>query len=499
MSIEHFDVLVVGAGISGIAAGYYLQKLCPSRRYAILEGRGDLGGTWGLFRYPGARSDSDMFTLGYSFRPWEEPRSMAEAPAILDYLRETAREFGIDRRIRFRHRVRSASWSSESGRWTIEADAGEHPEPVRYTCDFLYLCSGYYDYERGYLPDFAGREEFRGLVVHPQHWPDGLDHRGKRVVVIGSGATAVTLVPALAEDAAHVVMLQRSPSYILSVPAEDRLARRIRRWLPGRAAHSLIRWKNILLTMYLYRLCRKKPERAKSLLRRGLARELPPDFDLDAHFRPRYEPWDQRLCFVPDGDLFRAIRSGRASVATGEVERFTRDGIRLAGGRELPADVIVTATGLNLLAWGGIRLVADGTVMEPGGCLTYKGVMLGNVPNCAGCAGYANASWTLRAELSAEYLCRLLNHMARRGYATCVPRCDLDASRGRPLLPLTSGYVRRGSDRLVKQGPEAPWVMHQNYVRDLLSLRWSRLDDGVLQFAAAGEPAAPGPSARPGG
>jgi cation diffusion facilitator CzcD-associated flavoprotein CzcO len=439
-----------------------------------------------------------MFTLGYSFRPWQGPRAIADGPAILDYLRETAREFGIDRRIRFRQRVRSASWSTDQARWTVEVEAGEDREPARYTCDFLLLCSGYYDYERGYLPDFAGREDFRGTLVHPQHWPADLDHRGRRIVVIGSGATAVTLVPALAEAAAHVTMLQRSPSYILSIPAEDRLARAIRRFLPGRAAHGLVRWKNVLLSQYFYRLCRRKPERAKTLLRRGLARELPPDVDLDTHFTPRYEPWDQRVCFVPDGDLFRAIRDGRASVVTDEVERFTPDGIRLRSGRELPADVIVTATGLNLLAWGGIRLEVDGTVLEPGRCLAYRGVMLGNVPNLAACAGYANAAWTLRAELSTEYVCRLLAYMKRRGYAWCAPRCDPDTVEPRPLVPLTSGYIRRGSDRFLKQGSKAPWVMHQNYLRDLLSLRWARLNDGVLEFARAGATAAPGTSARPG-
>ncbi len=498
MSVEHLDVLVIGAGLSGIAAGYYLQRLCPSRRYAILEGRGDLGGTWGLFRYPGVRSDSDMFTLGYSFRPWNGARSIADGPAILDYLRETAQEFGIDRQIRFGHRVRSASWSSARSRWTVEAEVGEHRQPVRFTCDFLILCSGYYDHEQGHLPAFDGREDFPGQVVHPQDWPADLDCRGSRVVVIGSGATAVTLVPALAEAAAHVTMLQRSPSYIVSVPAEDRLVRVIRRFLPGRAAYRLIRWKNILLSMYLYQFCRRRPERAKQLLRRGLARELPPDLDLDTHFKPRYEPWDQRLCIVPDGDLFRGMRDRRVSVVTDEVARFTPRGILLQSGRELEADVIVTATGLKLLAWGGIRLDVDGTVLEPGRCLIYKGFMLGNVPNCAICAGYSNASWTLRAELSAKYLCRLLRHMERRGYARCVPRCDPQTVEPRPLVTLTSGYVRRGSDAFLKQGSKAPWIMRQNYLLDLLSLRLGKLDDGVLEFARAGAPEPPDTAARPG-
>jgi monooxygenase len=497
MSVEHFDVLIVGAGISGIAAAYYLQERCASRSYVILEGRSDLGGTWGLFRYPGVRSDSDMFTLGYTFRPWKGARAIAEGPAILKYLRETAQEFGIDRRIRFQQRVRSASWSSEQARWTVEAELGEHREPVRYTCNFLLLCSGYYNYEQGYVPDFAGRDDFDGPVIHPQHWPADLDHRGRRIVVIGSGATAVTLVPALAETAAHVTMLQRSPSYILSIPAEDRRARLIRRYLPARAAHRLIRWKNLLLSLYFYKLCRRKPDVAKRLLRQGLAKELPPDIDLDTHFTPRYEPWDQRLCFVPDGDLFRAIRARRASVVTDEVARFTRHGILLKSGRELPADIIVTATGLNLLTGGGIRLDVDGTVVEAGRCLIYKGVMLSNVPNCAVLAGYANASWTLRAELSAEYVCRLLRYMERRGYKQCVPRCDPDAIQARPLLPLTSGYVRRGSDTFLKQGSKAPWVLHQNYVRDLFSVRFAKLNDGVLDFSKAGEPVSPAASTGP--
>ena len=498
MSVEHFDVLIVGAGISGIGAGYYLQKDCPTRRYAILEGRADLGGTWSLFRYPGVRSDSDMSTLGYSFRPWKESRAIADGPAILDYLRETAREFGIDRQIRFRHRVRSASWSSEQSRWTVEAEVGEDRKPVRYTCDFLFLCSGYYDYDAGYLPTFPGRGDFQGKVIHPQHWPADHDHRGLRIVVIGSGATAVTLVPALAETAAHVTMLQRSPSYILSIPAEDRPARLIRRLLPERAAHRLIRWKNLLLALAFYQVCRRNPERARRILRQGLARELPPDVDLDEHFTPRYAPWDQRLCLVPDGDLFRAIRSGRASVVTDEVARFTPGGILLKSGRELPADVIVTATGLNLLAWGGIRLDVDGNVLESGRCLTYKGLMLGNVPNCAVCVGYTNASWTLRAELAAEYVCRLLRHMERHNYNRCVPRCDPETLQTQPLLPLMSGYVRRGADLIPKQGSKAPWVLPQNYLLDLLNLRLSRLDDGVLEFTRAGTPAPPEMSARSG-
>jgi len=497
VSIEHFDVLIVGAGLSGIGSGYHLQRHCPGKRYAILEGRHDLGGTWNLFRYPGVRSDSDMFTLGYSFRPWKEAKAIASGPAILKYLRETAQEFGVDRHIRFHHRVVSASWSSAEARWTVEcitggkdaaleppSDAvGRHERPVRYTCRFLYLCSGYYDYESGHTPTFPGTVDFQGQLVHPQHWPRDLDYRDKRVVVIGSGATAVTLVPALAETAAHVTMLQRSPTYIVSLPAEDRVANLIRKLLPERAAHRLIRWKNVLLGMYFYRLCRRTPERAKRLLRHHLARELPSGFDIDKHFTPHYEPWDQRLCLVPDADLFRAIRSGRVSVVTDQIVNFTRQGILLESGQELQADVVVTATGLKLLALGGICLSVDGAVIDPGRALTYKGLMLSNVPNCAICVGYTNASWTLRADLSSMYVCRLINYMDRHGYRQCLPHYDGSPVETQPLLGLKSGYVQRAVDLFPKQGPKAPWVLRQNYLFDLLSLHLGAVDDGTLVFS----------------
>jgi|SRR5579884_455567 len=485
MSVDHFDVLIVGAGLSGICAGYYLQTQCPARSYTILEGRENLGGTWDLFRFPGIRSDSDMFTLGYSFRPWQDERSIADGPAILNYLRQTAQEFGIDGRIRFQQRVRSASWSSKQARWTVEAEAGPKQQPVRYSCNFLYLCSGYYDYEEGYAPVFPGSKDYQGRLIHPQHWPRDLDYQGQRIVVVGSGATAVTLVPALAQTAAHVTMLQRSPSYILSVPAEDHLARTIRKLLPEWIASRLARWKNILLSIAFYQMCRRAPARAKRFFRRQLARELPPGIDLDVHFQPRYEPWDQRVCLVPDADLFQAIKAGRASIVTDQIVKLTRQGILLQSGRELPADIIVTATGLKLLPAGGIRLDVDGTPVAAGQCLTYKGLMLSNVPNLALCMGYVNASWTLRAELSSGYVCRLLNYMQRHGYVQCVPRCGAAVVGNRPLLGLTSGYVQRALNLLPKQGPKAPWVMHQNYVRDLLSLRLGKLNDGNLVFSRA--------------
>ena len=443
-----------------------------------------MGGTWDLFRYPGVRSDSDMFTLGFSFRPWKEARAIADGPAILQYLRDTAQEFAIGRHIRFQHRVRSAAWSSAQCRWTVDAEAGQDRQPVRFTCNFLFLCSGYYDYEKGHTPAFPGSEDFQGKLFHPQHWPTDLDYRGQRVVVIGSGATAVTLVPAMADQAAHVTMLQRSPSYILSIPGKDRLAVMIRRLLPEWAAHRLIRWKNVLVGMYFYQMCKRSPEKVKKYLRSRLRKELPPGVNVDVHFKPRYEPWDQRVCFVPDGDLFRAMRAGRASVVTDEIVKFTRNGILLQSGQELPADVIVTATGLKLLACGGIRLSVDGTDVEPGKCLSYKGLMLSNVPNLAICVGYTNASWTLRTELACEFVCRVLNYMDRHGYSECVPRCEPGAAQPRPLLDLTSGYVQRGSDQFPKQGAEAPWVLHQNYIRDLLSLHFGKIEDGTLAFSA---------------
>jgi monooxygenase len=492
VSDQHFDVLIVGAGISGIGAGYHLQTHCPGKHYAILEGRGDLGGTWDLFRYPGVRSDSDMFTLGYSFRPWKEAKAIADGPSILNYLRDTARDFGIDGHIRFKHRIQSVSWSSEESLWSVHAEVGEDKQPVRYTCSFLYLCSGYFDYKSGYAPEFPGSEDFQGRLVHPQHWPQDLDFRDKSVVVIGSGATAVTLVPAMADKAAHVTMLQRSPSYIASLPAEDRLATTIRRLLPERSAHRLIRWKNVLIGMYFFHLCRRAPGVAKRLLRRAIAKELPPGFDIDTHFKPHYEPWDQRLCLVPNSDLFHAIKAGHVSIVTDQIVTFTKNGILLKSGKELQADIIVTATGLKLLPCGGIRIVVDGTVIEPGRALTYKGLMLSDVPNCAVCVGYTNASWTLRADLASTYVCRLINHMDRCGYRKSVPRNDDPTMRPQPLLGLNSGYVQRGISLFPKQGSKAPWVLRQNYILDLLTMKFGAVDDGTMVFSKGDGALVPG-------
>jgi cation diffusion facilitator CzcD-associated flavoprotein CzcO len=419
---EHFDVLVIGAGLSGIGAAYHLQTFCPTRTYAILESRDSMGGTWDLFRYPGVRSDSDMFTLGYRFRPWRDGRAIADGPSIKAYIEDTAAEFGIGDKIRFRHRVTRAAWSSSSARWLVEVEVGPERTPVRYSCNFLYACTGYYDYGSGYTPEFPGRERFRGRVVHPQSWPEGLDYEGKRVVVIGSGATAITLVPAIAERARHVAMLQRSPTYIAVLPSRDAIAEALRRVLPDRAAYAATRLKNVLRGMFTYALARRRPALTKRLVRRAALRVLGPGYDVDTHFKPRYEPWDERFCVAPDGDFFRAVREGRASVVTDTIDTFTETGIRLSSGAHLEADIIVTATGLNAKLLSGLTLVVDGTPVDLAKCVAYKGMMYSDVPNLASAVGYTNASWTLKCDLIAEHVCRLLNAMRARGYDVVIPR-----------------------------------------------------------------------------
>ena len=484
MTIEHFDVLVVGAGLSGIGAAYHLQKHCPDRRYAILEARDRSGGTWDLFRYPGIRSDSDMYTLGYSFRPWEDAKAIADGPAILQYVRDTARVCGIDRMIRYGHAVKRASWSTSQARWTVEVEHGEAKEIVRLSCNFLFMCSGYYRYDEGYTPAFAGTERFGGCIVHPQQWSDDIDVAGKRVVVIGSGATAVTLVPALAKTAAHVTMLQRSPTYVVARPSQDGIANGLRRLLPARLAYSLTRWKQVLLTMYFFNLCRRNPARAKWLLLGGVRARLGPDYDVATHFTPRYNPWEQRLCLVPDGDLFHAIRSKRASVVTDHIETFTEKGLKLKSGAEIEADLIVTATGLNLQVLGGLELTVDGERVDLSKTLNYKGMMFSGVPNLASSFGYTNASWTLKCDLTCEYVCRLLNHMARRGLRQCTPRNDDPTVTAEPWVDFSSGYFQRSLDKFSKQGSKLPWKLHQNYARDLLALRYGKVDDGAMKFSS---------------
>ncbi len=494
MTAEHLDVLIVGAGISGVGAAHHLEERCPRKSYAILEARADLGGTWDLFRYPGIRSDSDMHTLGFRFKPWTDSRSLADGPSILEYVRETAEESGVTGKIRYNHRVVSAAWSTEEARWAIEAERTDTGERVRLTCGFLFMCSGYYRYDEGYSPEFPGIDSFGGRVIHPQHWPEDLDYAGKRVVVIGSGATAVTLVPALAETAGHVTMLQRSPTYVVSVPGEDPIANLVRRLLPEKPAYALVRWKNVLLQMLVFRLSRSRPNLVRNLIRKGSIRALPAGYDVDRHFKPKYDPWDQRLCAIPDGDLFKAISDGSAEIATDSIKTFNEKGIELESGAQLDADIVVTATGLNLLFLGGIEVSLDGEPADLSEQMTYKGMMLSEIPNLAFTLGYSNASWTLKADLTSEYVCRLLNHMDAHGYTQCVPRARGLAPSDEPIVELTAGYVLRSLDKLPKQGPGDPWTLKMNYAKDLRALRHGDLTDSAMEFSnpvAASRPSEP--------
>jgi cation diffusion facilitator CzcD-associated flavoprotein CzcO len=487
---EHVDVLIVGAGISGIGMAYYLQRDLPGKSYAILEGREAIGGTWDLFRYPGIRSDSDLHTYGYAFKPWTSEESIASGPAILDYIEETAAENGIDRQIRFGHHVERADWSTADARWTVTATRRDTGETVTLSCSWLFMASGYYRYDQGYLPQFPGAERFAGQVVHPQHWPEDLDYTGKRVVVIGSGATAVTLIPAMTDRAAHVTMLQRSPTYVVSLPEKDPVANLFKRLLPDRAAYRLNRRKNIWLQKTIYRLSQDRPEFVKRVIRRRLERALPPGYDIDTHFTPSYKPWDQRMCSVPDGDLFEAISGGQASVVTDQIETFTERGILLQSGRELPADIIVTATGLDLQLFGGAEIAVDVAPLVPHDHLAYKGFMLSDVPNLAFAFGYTNSSWTLKVDLVCEFLCRVLAHMDARGAASATP-VNADPTMGtRPLLDFGAGYVQRAMDRFPVQGVAEPWTVTMAYAADVERLGGGVVDDGILRFGGVRQPPA---------
>lgn len=477
---EHFDVLIVGAGISGVGAGYYLQRDCPGKSYVILENRAAIGGTWDLFRYPGVRSDSDMFTLGYAFKPWKEEKAIADGPSIWKYVNETAQEHGIDKHIRFKRRVVRANWSSAEARWTIEA---EHAGGVeRYTANFLLMCAGYYNYDEGFAPAFKGAERFQGRIVHPQHWPEDLGHAGKRVVVVGSGATAVTLVPAMTDKAAHVTMLQRSPTYMVSMPAIDPVANWMRRNLPKQFAYDATRFVRVLLQQIFFRMARARPKRTRERLLGLVQAQLGADYDM-SHFTPRYNPWEERLCLVPDNDMFLAIKAGNASVVTDTIEGFTETGLQLDSGKHLEADIVVTATGLNLQVFGGVAVSVDGKRIETGKLYAYKGCMFSDVPNLANVFGYTNASWTLRADLINQYVCRLINYMSDYGLASVTPRMRLEEIEEKPFVDFSSGYFKRAAHLLPKQTSVAPWKQNQSYGHDLMDLRFGALEDGVLEFA----------------
>jgi len=486
MAPEHFDVLIMGAGLSGIGAAYHLQKLCPSKSYVILEQRKQIGGTWDLFRYPGIRSDSDMLTMGYSFRPWTHPRAISPGDDIRNYITDTARDAGITRNIRFHHEVKHASWSAQQANWTVTAvrklpDGRE--EPVTLTCNFLLSCAGYYRYSSGYSPGFPNASRFQGRIVHPQAWPEDLDYTGKRVLIIGSGATAVTLLPALARTAGHVTMLQRSPTYIVSLPEQDKIANWLRRFLPAMWAYRLSRWKNVGYMTYVYQLAQRYPNFVKKGILKKAREYLGPQYDVETHFNPRYRPWEQRLCLVPDGDFFEAIKANRASVVTDQIETFTEKGILLKSGKELEADIIITATGLAMQMFGGIELSVDGQRVDPGAALAYKGVMLSGVPNLASVFGYINASWTLKADLISSYVCRLLNLMDRKGVRQVTPNCRGESAVANFVENFSSGYVARAVANWPKQGSKPPWRVYQNYFRDFVSLKWASLDDGALEFS----------------
>ena len=485
---EHVDVLVVGAGISGIGAGYHLNTMCPSRTYAILEGRADIGGTWDLFRYPGVRSDSDMHTLGFRFKPWTEAKAIADGPDILRYLHDTMNEFDIARHIRFGHLVKTAQWSSETSQWTVHVERVGTGDVVTFTCGFLFMCSGYYSYREGFTPEFPGRERFQGQIIHPQKWTSDVSYSGKRVVVVGSGATAITLVPAMAKDAEHVTMLQRSPTYIAARPDVDAFANKLRKYLPAKIAYAITRLKNTKYQQLVYQRSRTHPDKVKEILLAGVREQLGPDYDIEKDFTPTYNPWDQRLCLVPNGDLFQAMRDGKASVVTDTIDTFDETGILLSSGQHLDADVIVTATGLQLVTLGEVQFEVDGEPIDFADTWTYKGVAYSGVPNLASSFGYINASWTLRSDLTCEYVCRLLNHMAKTGTTQCTAQLrneDLNMPERPWIDSFSAGYMSRVMHMFPRQGNHAPWINPQNFARDKKMFRRAPLDDGAMQFTKA--------------
>jgi monooxygenase len=482
-AVEYVDVLIVGAGLSGIGAAWHVKNNCPRKSFAIIEGRDAIGGTWDLFRYPGIRSDSDMYTLGYRFKPWTDAKAIADAPAILNYLHETADENGLTDKIRYHHRLVAADWDSSAARWTVTIERGAEKERAQIACSFLYMCTGYYSYAEGHRPDFAGEADFKGDIVHPQFWPEQLDYQGKNVVVIGSGATAVTLVPAMVKDGAgHVTMLQRSPTYVVSRPGSDKIANWLRAKLPGKIAYGMTRWKNVLIGTLFFNLAQKRPEKSKERMIAMVRDELGADYDVQTHFTPRYNPWDQRVCLIPDSDMFQVIKQGRADVVTDQIDCFTANGIMLKSGKELPADIIVTATGLKMEVMSGVQISVDGQARPLKDTVSYKGFMYSSLPNLASAFGYSNASWTLKADLIAEYVCRLINHLDANRLDWCMPDATGVEIVNEGLLTLKSGYVARALDKMPKTGTKDPWKAYHNYLKDMVLLRHGKLDDGAMTF-----------------
>ena len=485
MNATHYDVLIVGAGLSGIGAAVHLSKKCPGRSYQILEMREAMGGTWDLFRYPGIRSDSDMHTLGFNFKPWEAQKAIADGPAIREYIHETADEYGVNPNIRYGHKVVSAEWDSAAAQWTVHVKIDGKRNKQKMTCNWLHMCAGYYRYDKGYTPDWEGKDDFQGDIIHPQQWPEDYDYSGKKVVVIGSGATAMTLVPAMTDKAEHVTMLQRSPTYVVSRPSEDKFANGLRKVLPGMMAYGITRWRNVLFQLFFYDRTRKAPEKVKKKLLDMTREELGDEY-VEKHFTPEYNPWDQRLCLVPDSDLFVALKEEKASVVTDHIERFTENAIQLKSGETLEADLIVTATGLDLQFIGGTEIIVDGVKQNPHDLLNYRGAMVSNIPNLTAVFGYTNASWTLRADLTSEYMCKVLNHLERENYVEARPVAD-GVEPDSDFMDFSSGYVQRAMERFPQQGKDAPWVITQNYARDIFLMRHNKLEDGALIFRRAHE------------
>ena len=485
MNKTHYDVLIVGAGLSGIGAAAHLQRRSPGRSYQILEMREAMGGTWDLFRYPGIRSDSDMHTLGFNFKPWKAQKAIADGPAIREYIHETADEYGVNPHIRYGHKVVSAAWDSDTAQWTVEVKVKGKRQKQKLTCNWLHMCAGYYNYEKGFTPEFEGRDDFEGDIIHPQLWPEDYDYSGKKVVVIGSGATAMTVVPAMTDKAEHVTMLQRSPTYVVSRPSVDKMANGLRKFLPGMMAYGITRWRNVLMQLFVYNQTRRRPEKVKEKLLH-LTREEIGDEMVEKHFTPTYNPWDQRLCLIPDSDLFTAPNDKKASVVTDHIDRFTKTGIKLKSGEELEADLIVTATGLDLQFVGGADFFVDGRKQEPHELLNYRGAMVSNIPNMTTVFGYTNASWTLRADLTSEYMCKVLNHLERENYVEARPVAE-GVEADKDFLDFSSGYVQRALQRFPRQGKDAPWLITQNYARDIFLMRHGKLEDGALIFRRAHE------------